>query len=141
MAQYKQRKDGRYATSVVVDGKKKTIYAKSSADLNKKVIELKYYNNNNIPINNDNITLGQFTDKWLEINSVGKEDNTIKEYKYIINSKIKPTLGNYKIANIKKYDIQKVVNDLIENGHNRLAKKYLMYIKNIFNESLPTRVS
>lgn len=136
MAQYKQRADGRYATSVVVNGKKKTIYAKSSAELNKKVVELKYYNNNNISINNDNITLGQFADKWLEINSAGKEDNTIKEYKYIINSKIKPTLGNYKISNIKKYDIQKVVNNFIENGHDRLAKKYLMYIKNIFNEAI-----
>ena len=135
MGQYKQRADGRYATSVVVNGKKKTIYAKSSAELNKKVIELKYYNNNNITISNDNITLGQFADKWFEISSVGKEDSTVKEYKYIIN-KIKATLGNYKMANIKKYDIQKVVNNFIENGHDRLAKKYLMYIKNIFNEAI-----
>ena len=135
MAQYKQRADGRYATSVVVNGKKKIIYAKSSAELNKKVVELKYYNNNNISINDDNITLGQFTDKWFEISSVGKEDSTVKEYKYIIN-KIKPTLGNYKISNIKKYDVQKVVNDYIESGHIRLAKKYLMYIKTILNEAI-----
>ncbi len=136
MGQYKQRADGRFSTSVTVNGKRKTIYAKSSAELNKKVIEFKYYNNNNISINDDNITLGQFADKWLDINSSGKEDNTIKEYKYIINSKIKPTLGNYKISSIKKYDIQKEIKNLIEDGHNRLAKKYLMYTKNILNEAM-----
>lgn len=136
MGQYKKRADGRYATTIVLNGIKKTIYAKTSAELNKKIIEMKYYDNNNIHIDNSLITLSQFADKWLEINSVGKEDATIKEYKYIINSNIKPTLGNYKISNIKKYDIQKVVNNYIESSHPRLAKKYLMYIKNILNEAV-----
>lgn len=136
MAKYKQRADGRYQTSVVVDGKKKWISASSSDELDKKVIEAKYLDNKGISLNNDDITLGAFADKWFEINSVGKEEATIKEYKYIINSYIKPKLGYLKIKRIKVYDIQEVINSLVTENHIRLAKKLLTYIKNILNDAV-----
>ena len=136
MAKYKQRADGRYQTSVVIDGKKKWISASSSDELDKKVTEAKYLGNKGISLNDDDITLGAFTDKWFEINSVGKEDATIKEYKYIINSYIKPKLGHLKIKRIKVYDIQEVINSLVSENHTRLAKKLLTYVKKILNEAV-----
>lgn len=135
MGKYKKGKDGRYATSVMVNGTKIAVKAYSSTELDRKVTELKYKNINNITLDS-NITLNTFADRWLEINSVGKEDATIKEYKYIVNSYIKPKLGNYVISKIKVYDIQEVVNELIENDHQRLAKKFVMYIKKILNEAM-----
>lgn len=136
MAKYKQRADGRYQTSVVVDGKKKWICASSLNDLNAKVIEAKYLGSKGISLNNDDITLGAFADKWFEIHSVGKEDGTIKEYKYIINSHIKPKLGNLKIKKIKVYDIQELINSLVKDNHIRLAKKVLTYTKSILNDAV-----
>ena len=135
MAKYKQRKDGRYQTSVTVDGKKKYIIASSSEELDKKLTETKYLGNKGISLNND-VTMTKFADKWLEINSVGKEAATIKEYKYIVNSYIKPNLGNKKIKSIKVYDIQELINSLIVEDHIRLAKKVLTYIKKILNEAV-----
>lgn len=119
----------------MVNGTKIAVKAYSSTELDRKVTELKYKNINNITLDS-NITLNTFADRWLEINSVGKEDATIKEYKYIVNSYIKPKLGNYVISKIKVYDIQEVVNELIENDHQRLAKKFVMYIKKILNEAM-----
>jgi integrase len=136
MSKYKKRADGRYQTSVVVDGKKKWISASSSDELDKKVTEIKYLGNKGISLNNEDITLSTFADKWFEINSVGKEDGTIKEYKYIINSYIKPKLGHLKIKKIKVYDIQEVVNTLISEDHIRLAKKFLLYTKKILNDAV-----
>jgi integrase len=136
MKKYKKGKDGRYATSVVVNGKKTAVKAYSTAELEKKIIDLKYKNNNNITVDDTTITLSTFADRWLDINSVGKEDATIKEYKYIVNSYIKPKLGFFKLSKIKVYDIQEVINELIVNDHIRLAKKFLMYIKKILNEAV-----
>lgn len=135
-SKYKKRADGRYQTSVVVDGKKKWISASSSEELDKKVTEAKYLGNRGISLSNDDITLGTFADKWFEINSVGKEEGTIKEYKYIVNTHIKPKLGHLKIKKIKVYDIQEVINDLISENHIRLAKKLLTFIKKILNEAV-----
>ena len=135
-SKYKKRADGRYQTSVVVDGKKKWISASSSEELDRKVTEAKYLGNRGISLSNDDITLGSFADKWLEINSVGKEQGTIKEYKYIVNTHIKPKLGHLKIKKIKVYDIQEVINDLISENHTRLAKKLLTFIKKILNEAV-----
>ena len=41
MAKYKKRKDGRYHTSITLDGKKYELYSKSIKELDKKVIELR----------------------------------------------------------------------------------------------------
>lgn len=136
MSKYKQRKDGRYQTSVIIDGRKKWIIASSSDELDKKVIEAKYLDTKGISLSNNDITLGAFADKWFEINSVGKEDATIREYKYIINSYIKPELGHLKIKRIKVYDIQKVINSLMTENHIRLAKKFLTYLKKILNDAV-----
>lgn len=136
MGKYKKGKDGRYATSVVVNGKKIAVKAYSTSELEKKIIELKYKDNNNLTVDDTTITLNTFADRWLDINSVGKEDATIKEYKYIVNSYIKPKLGYLKLSKIKVYDIQEVINELIVNNHVRLAKKFLMYIKKILNEAV-----
>lgn len=133
---YKKGKDGRYSTSVVVNGKKIAVKAYSSTELKEKVTNLKYKDNNKIAIDDNIMTLGVFADKWLEINSVGKEPATIKEYKYIVNSCIKPKLGTYVMSKLKVYDIQEVVNDLIVNKHSRLAKKFVMYMKKILNEAV-----
>ncbi len=136
MRKYKKGKDGRYSTSVVVNGKKIAVKAYSTSELEKKIIELKYRDNNNLTVDDTTITLNTFADRWLDINSVGKEDATIKEYKYIVNSYIKPKLGYLKLSKIKVYDIQEVINELIVNNHIRLAKKFLMYIKKILNEAV-----
>ena len=136
MGKYKKGKDGRYATSVVVNGKNTAVKAYSISELEKKIIELKYKDNNNLTVDDTTITLNTFADRWLDINSVGKEDATIKEYKYIVNSYIKPKLGYLKLSKIKVYDIQEVINELIVNNHIRLAKKFLMYIKKILNEAV-----
>lgn len=133
---YKKGKDGRYSTSVVVNGKKVAVKAYSATELKQKVTELKYKSNNNLIIEDNAMTLGMFADRWLDINSVGKEPATVKEYKYIVNSCIKPKLGTYVMSKLKVYDIQEVINDLILNGHTRLAKKFLMYTKKILNEAV-----
>ncbi len=133
---YTKRSDGRYQTSVNINGKRKFIYANSIEELDKKITELKYLNYKGITLNDENITMNDFSDKWLEINSVGKEDGTIKEYEYLINKYIKPNLGYKKMKNIKVYDIKEILNELIEDNHLRTAKKVLMLIKRILQDAV-----
>ena len=133
---YRQRKDGRFQTSVTIDGKKQYVIAKTEKELDNKLTEIKYLGNKGILLNNDDITLGQFADKWFEINKIGKEDATVRDYKYIINSYIKPNIGNKRIKSLKKYDIVSLLNTLIEENHTRLAQRVLTYTKKILNDAV-----
>lgn len=133
---YTKRKDGRYQTSITINGKKKYIIANTSNELDKKITELKYLGNKGISLNDDDITLGNFADKWFEINSIGKEDATIKQYKLTINNYIKPKIGYKKLKNLKVYDIQQCVNELVQQGHIRTARLFLLYIKKILKEAV-----
>lgn len=136
MSKYTKRSDGRFQTSITIEGKRKYIYGNSAEEIDKKITELKYLNYKGVSLNNENITMNKFANKWLEINSVGKEDGTIKEYTYIINDYIKPNLGHKKLKNIKLYDIREILNTLIESNHLRTAKRTLMLIKRILQDAV-----
>lgn len=136
MSKYTKRNDGRFQTSITIEGKRKFIYGNSTEEIDKKITELKYLNYKGISLNDENITMNEFVKNWLEINSIGKEEGTIEEYNYIINNYIKPNLGYKKLKNIRLYDIKEILNVLIENNHLRTAKRTLMLIKRILQDAV-----
>lgn len=70
---YKKRKDGRYQTSVVVDGVKKYIIAKTADELDNKITEINYKKLKGISQPFSDITFKQYADKWFDINISIKE--------------------------------------------------------------------
>lgn len=71
MATYKKRKDGRYARQIVTgikDGKpvKKTIYAKTLKELDKKYREFMDLKDRGIVLQEDKITLSELSHRWME---------------------------------------------------------------------------
>lgn len=132
---YTIREDGRLMKRVSVKGRLKSIYSDNPKDLERQYIDLKYKLNNNINIENE-ITFKYFATEWLEIHSAGKSDGTIREYKYIVNNYLIKNLGNLKLKVIKKYDIQKIQKQLLENGHQELAQKVIRFAKSILNEAV-----
>ena len=130
---YTVRKDGRLAKKLTIDGKTIYLCSNDPIDLEKQYIEAKYKSNNGL-LNESGITLKEFTKKWIELNSVGKEYRTIQDYNYIINSYIIPNLGFKKIKNIKIYDVKSVLKNLEDKP--RTAKKTLQLIKRILNDAV-----
>lgn len=75
-----------------------------------------------------------FSIKWIELNSAGKEIRTIEEYKSIVNNHIIPSLGFKKIKDIKKYDIKQLLSDMKNTP--TTANKTLGYVKRILNDAI-----
>ncbi len=132
---YTTRADGRLVKKVTIKGqsKPKYIYSTNVKDLERQYIELKYNSNNNILIN-ENIRIKDFALKWIELNSTGKEYGTIKEYIYLINKHIIPSIGLKKIKDVKQSDIKQILKDLEKTP--TTARKTLQLTKRILNEAI-----
>lgn len=141
MAKYKKRADGRYATSVVVgheDGKpkRKTIYGRTIQELDKKVADFKSLQNKGIIIDDKNMTIEQWSLKWLELYKKGKSYNTYEMYKRTINNHIIPRLGSIRLSALRTSQIQEVLNAIVQKGHQRTAELTRLTIQQIIKQAV-----
>lgn len=130
---YTIRKDGRLTKKITINGKAKFLYSKDEKDLYKQYIELVHSSYNGLS-DVKNVSLKDFANKWIELNSLSKEDGTITEYKFLIYSKIIPNLGYKKIKDIKKFDIEELLVKIKD--HPTTAKKTLQLVKRILNDAI-----
>lgn len=136
MFKYTTRKDGRFMKRVSVDGKLKTLYADNVKDLEKQYIELKYMSNKGITVDDKNMTVSTWADKWVETYKSDKEQATIKMYKDTIRLYIKPIIGNIPLKNLKQADIVDMLNVLTEKGITRRKDFALLTIKQILEKAV-----
>lgn len=142
MAKYKKRPDGRYATSAIIgytdDGKpkRKTIYGRTIMELDKKVVDFKSLQNKGIVINDENISLSVWAEKWLELYKKDKSYNTYQMYSCTIHNHIIPTLGAIRLNALKKSQIQAVLNEIIQKGHYRTAELVRLTIQQIIKQAV-----
>lgn len=133
MFTYTTRKDGRLMKKVTINGKPIYLYSNNPDDLEKQYIETMHMSYTGF-IDDNNIKFKDFAEKWLHLNSAGKEIRTIDEYKTLINSYIIPRLGYKKIKDIKIYDIKELLKDMEHIP--TTAKKTLQLIKRILNDAV-----
>lgn len=88
MAKYKKRPDGRYATSAIIGyddngkPKRKILYGRTILELDKKVADFKSLQNKGIVIDDNGMTVEQWSKKWLELYKADKANlihMTLKE--------------------------------------------------------------
>lgn len=130
---YTVRKDGRLTKKITINGKTSYIYASSEQELEKKYKDKMVSSYLGLQ-ENESLALAPFVQKWLSVNSVGRENGTVQEYEYLTNKYIIPILGNMKIKNIKIYDVKEMLKQM-ENIPTT-AKKTLQLLKRILNEAV-----
>lgn len=139
MAKYKDmtytiRKDGRLMRRVSVNGKLISIYSNNLNDLYKQFLELRYSNLKGFY--NSICKFKDYAEKWLKLNSSGKSEATVKEYRYIIKKYLIPYFGHMHFDKIKRTDIQTLQSDLLNNGHIELSHKCIRFMKTICNDAI-----
>ena len=131
---YTIRSDGRLMKKITINKKPKYIYAYDVKDLYNQYIELKFSDLKGTSV--ESITFKTYAENWLKLNSKGKSDGTIEEYKQIIKNKLIKYLGNMKINKIKPMDIEELTGDLLEEGHISTAYKCRRFAKTIFDDAI-----
>ena len=136
MFTYTTRKDGRLVKKITINGKTKYIYASSKNELEKKYIELKHLSLNGFTIENEKITLKQWSERWFDVNISQKEFNTRRNIKSILENHIYPQLGNVKLKDLKVINIKELQKNMISNGLTSTCNRTISTIKRILNDAV-----
>lgn len=142
MAKYKKRADGRYSTSVIIgyteDGtaRRKILYGRTIAELDNNVAEFKSLKNKGIIIDDKNLTVAQWAEKWLELYKKDKAYNTYACYQRTIDAHIIPNLGDIRLGALKQNHVQKLLNDIIQDGHMRTAELVRLTLQQMIHQAL-----
>lgn len=109
-----QRKDGtyqyRWRTS---DHKRHSIYAPTLEELRKKEQEVLKDKTDGIKTDAQKVTLNDVYDLWVQLKK-GLKDNTFQNYKYMYEQFVRDDLGQHKITTLKRSDIRRFYNYLID---------------------------
>lgn len=133
---YTKRPDGTLMKTIQVDGKRKYIYAKDPKELEQKYIDYKYLANKNIYINDDNLTVEKWANKWLDLYKSDKESATQKMYKDVIRLYIIPEIGYIKLKNLKEANITAMLNNMAKKGITRRRDVALLTVKQILDKAV-----
>lgn len=144
MAKYKKRKDGRYATTVMVgykpDGRPDNVFlsAKTEKELKNKVFELKMKMKTGEAIKTSDTLLRDYADSWMDTYKTSASINTKAMYKNAVEKHIKPELGHLPLNKIVRSDIQKLINDNQE--HPRTCEIIKMTLVQILNSAIDDKL-
>ncbi len=142
MAKYKKRPDGRYATSAIIGydengkPKRKVIYGRTIMELDKKVADFKSLQNKGIVIDDGGMTVKQWSEKWLELYKADKAYNTYMMYKRTVDNHITPNLGTIRLSALKKHQIQELLNNIVQSGHQRTAELVKLTLHQIIQQAI-----
>ena len=136
MSKYTKRADGRYVTTITVNGKRKYLYANNSKELDKKVTNAKFLTYQGINIDDEKITLKQWAEKWYEVNISIKEYNTQRNIRSLLENHIYPTLGNIRLKDLKLFHVKQLQKDMLTKGLTSTCNRTITTIKRILNDAV-----
>lgn len=119
-AKIKKRSDGFYQRSITIgrnpDGKlkRKTIYAKTLKELERKAADFERQLRHGTLSNNEKMTFGELAEIWLRDYKPQINANTRTMYKTIIDTHLIPELAPYKLKDLKTHHLQLIINRLAE---------------------------
>lgn len=110
-----QRKDGTYCyrwrTS---DHKRHVVYARTLDELREKEQTVLRDKSDGIRTDAQKVTLNDIFDLWVQLKK-GLKENTFQNYIYMYEQFVSNDLGQYKIVKLKRSDIRRFYNRLIDN--------------------------
>ena len=122
---YKKRKDGRFQTSITIDGVKQYLIAKTAEELDNKVTEINYKKLKGLSPSLSDITFKQYAEKWFEINASTLEESTQETIKNRLNHLYK-YIGNVKLRNLK----------MLKKGYTDITNRSIADCKRILEDAV-----
>ena len=80
MARFKKRKDGRYATSITINGQKYYLYGSTQKELETKRLKLLTESQKNMLIKTSSMPFKDYCDDWFHSRQINRNANTRDMY-------------------------------------------------------------
>ena len=140
MAKYKKRADGRYSNSITitVDGVKKqrTVYGKTVREVDDKIAELRAQANKGAVVDDRSVTFTEWAEVWLNHKRSNVTYNTFSGYENCVRVHILPAIGDKRLKEIKKYHLQKIIDNLSEKDKIATAIKAKVTLCQLISEAV-----
>ena len=132
-----QRKDGRWQASIMLNGKRRTVYGKTKAEAVRKLAQLRGQASScgTLP-DPGKRTVNDLLDLWLETAAPTLKPRTLANYNAFCNAYIRPTLGNVRLSRLSPDQLQSLYAHLQAQGHRRTAQ----IVHNILHRALQMAV-
>lgn len=138
---YSPRKDGRYYTLVGTgeyddNGRpiRIPLYGETSKELEEKVDALKAQIKSGKYTLKSKDTFDQYATNFIKLYKSNKEYNTQRMYDTVLNTYLIPVLGQKKLSDIKRSDIQALINDNAD--HPRTCEQIKIVLKQILSSAV-----
>lgn len=134
-----KRKDGRWYASItvgMVGGKqiRKTLYGKTRREVAEKLTLLQRAKQQGVPLPSERYTVAQFLERWLaDVVRPGTRPKTYASYSQIVRLYLAPALGKIQLSKLAPPDIQRLQNQLLEQG---LSPRTVAYTRGILKRAL-----
>jgi integrase len=107
---------------------------KTKKEAQKAATELLMQAEKGVEVINQNMTLEEYLDKWVDLSAKRKvRETTLKNYLRAINHRIKPVLGKHQLNKITPAQCQEFINRLQDEG---LSERYIEYIYTVLYGAL-----
>lgn len=133
MAKYKKRKDGRYATTIRLGKKQYTVYGKNSQEVDRKKRQLIIDYENGLALHSQNVLFKDYKMVWFESKKPTIGAKSVASYQSILDNHF-VSIDYMKVSDIKKTDVQNVINNLIDKPNT--ANKTYMTLNQIMENAV-----
>ena len=129
----------RYTLQTPTGSKRKTIYGKTRREVDEKLTKAKADRDGGLVFDADNLTLGNYLDRWVNDSVRGTaRQRTWERYEQIVRVHLKPKLGRVKLKNLTPTHARALYREKLDAG---LAPRTVNYIHTTLSKALNDAVS
>ena len=133
---YQRASDGRWvgvATVSLTGGRqqRKSVYGKTRAEAARKLIRLQARLQAGLPVPDDQLTVGDWLDRWLDARSAHLAPKTLTSYRQVVGDYLRPEIGNVRLTRLNPERVQRMLDDLAARGVRPPTVKYALDVLRI----------
>ena len=132
----RKRKDGSLEKRFTMNGKRFSVYGKTSKEIQLKEQEIRKQVEQGIYTDNRNITLDKYFEEWIKGKRLSVKSNTIKLYKCYYKKNVSPVLGNRRIQKIERREILNLQRLIVESLSANTCNHIIKVLKIILNDAV-----
>lgn len=119
-----KRKDGRYATSVQFNGKRKYFIGTDKDEVEAKAIDYVSLHNKGVELSGEGILVSRLAHEWFDLYQKKNAESTKKRVQGILDNYIKKEIGHIPLKYLKAHHVQKMLNDIQESRTDTTRKVF-----------------
>jgi integrase len=123
IVKFTHRKDGRWVTTLTIDGKRTYLYGKTKQELQEKLRKMKRRTQ----------TVEQFLASWLDTIASGCKPKTYESYEYITRYHLIPNIGKVRMDRLSPHDVQQLIALLQDRN---LSPRTIHYAASVLSRAL-----